>query len=74
MMEYTLDIAAEKTCLTLQELCDMNQLFRLLDNWSKSCGMATMIVDAEGRGISEDFGMTEFCQMIHDNEIGYNLC
>ena len=26
MMEYTLDIAAEKTCLTMQELCDMKLL------------------------------------------------
>lgn len=39
---------AEKASLTLQELCDMNQLYTLLDNWSKSCGMATMLVDAEG--------------------------
>ena len=73
-MEYTLDIATEKTCLTLQELCDMNQLFRLLDNWSKSCGMATMIVDAEGRGISEDFGMTEFCRMVQSCEKGRKCC
>ena len=42
---------AEKASLTLQELCDMNQLYTLLDNWSKSCGMATMLVDAGGSGI-----------------------
>ena len=52
----------------------MNQLFRLLDNWSKSCGMATMIVDAEGRGISEDFGMTEFCRMVQSCEKGRKCC
>lgn len=53
---------AEKASLTLQEFCDMNQLYTLLDNWSKSCGMATMLVDAKGFPVSEDFGMTEFLQ------------
>lgn len=52
----------------------MNQLYRLLDNWSKSCGMATMIVDAEGSRLSEDFGMTEFCRMIQACDKGVSCC
>ena len=33
-----------------------------------------MIVDTEGNRTSESFGMTEFCQMIHDNEKGAAQC
>lgn len=65
---------AEKASLTLQEFCDMNQLYTLLDNWSKSCGMATMLVDAKGFPVSEDFGMTEFCKMVQSCEKGIACC
>ena len=51
----------EKNNISLQEFCDMDQLYRILDNWSKSSGMATVIIDTEGNQVSEDFGMTEFC-------------
>lgn len=53
--------AKENRCtgLALQEFCDMEQLYKLLDNWSKSCGMATVIVDREGNQVSEDFGIQE---------------
>lgn len=64
----------ENSCLHLQEFCDMNQLYKLLDNWSKSSGMSAVIVDTEGNRTSESFGMTEFCQMIHDNEKGAASC
>ena len=64
----------EKTCLKLQEFCDMNQLYRLLDNWSKSCDMATVIVDTEGNQVSEDFGITEFCRMVQSCDKGKACC
>ena len=73
-MSQIRDMETEKKCLKLQEFCDMNQLFRLLDNWSKSCGMATMIVDAEGNQLSEDFGMTPFCRMVQSCEKGRGCC
>ena len=62
------------SCPELQEFCDMEQLYRLIDNWSKSSGMSAVIVDTEGNRTSESFGMTEFCQMIHDHESGEALC
>ena len=52
----------------------MNQLYRLLDNWSKSCGMATVIVDTEGNQVSEDFGITEFCRMVQSCDKGKACC
>ena len=60
--------------LDLQEFCDMEQLYRLIDNWSRSSGMSAVIVDTEGNRTSESFGMTEFCRMIHANENGRISC
>ncbi|MGN1100452.1 MAG: PocR ligand-binding domain-containing protein, partial [Christensenellales bacterium] len=63
-----------KTGLNLREFCDMEQLYRLLGNWSKSCGMATVIIDNDGNQVSEDFGMTEFCRTIQSCEKGLKRC
>lgn len=76
-MEPTCDMSSTENShagLQLQEFCDMDQLYRLIDNWSKSSGMSAVIVDAEGNATSESFGMTEFCQMIHDSENGMAMC
>lgn len=64
----------KKSCPDLQEFCDMEQLYRLIDNWSKSTGMSAVIVDTQGNRTSESFGMTEFCNMIHSNEKGFLSC
>ncbi|MDD6190059.1 MAG: PocR ligand-binding domain-containing protein [Firmicutes bacterium] len=64
----------ENINLSLQEFCDMDQLYRLIDNWSRSSGMYAVIVDNDGNRTSESFGMTEFCQMIHDNSKGNEYC
>ena len=60
--------------LSLQEFCDMRQLYKLIENWAKSTGMSAVIIDTQGRRTSESFGMTEFCQMIHDSENGLSCC
>lgn len=76
-MNRTSDMETEvkgNSGISLQEFCDLDQLYRLLDNWSKSSGMSAVIVDTEGNRTSESFGMTEFCQMIHDNEKGAAQC
>lgn len=60
--------------VSLQEFCDMDQMYRMIDNWSKSSGMYAVIVDTEGNCTSDSFGMTEFCNMIHDTEKGCECC
>ena len=62
------------SCINLQEFCDMEQLYRLIDNWSKCSGMSAVIVDQEGNRTSESFGMTEFCSLMHDNENAAKSC
>ena len=61
-------------CVDLREFCDMDQLYKLLDNWSRCSGMSAAIVDNQGERISESFGMTEFCRMIHESERGAACC
>ena len=60
--------------LALQEFCDMEKLYKLLGNWSKSCGMATVIIDNEGNQVSEDFVMTEFCKTVQSCGMGLECC
>lgn len=60
--------------LTLQDFCDMQQLYKLLDNWSKSSGMSAVIVDNHGQRISQSFGMTELCQMVKNSPQGDTNC
>ncbi|MGN1338993.1 MAG: PocR ligand-binding domain-containing protein [Oscillospiraceae bacterium] len=60
--------------LRIEEFCDMEKLYCILDNWSKSTGMSAVIVDMDGVRTSESFGMTEFCSMIHQSEDGFRLC
>lgn len=64
----------ESSGLALQEFCNMEQLYRLIDNWSKSTGMSAVITDTSGNRTSESFGMTDFCNMIHKNEKGLISC
>ena len=73
-MGQTRERETEKTCLDLQAFCDMNRLYSLLDNWSKSSGMATVIIDTQGNQVSEDFGITEFCRMVQSCEKGRKCC
>lgn len=57
-MNQTRDMETEqngKSCLSLQEFCDMEQLYRLVDNWSKSSGMYAVIVDTQGNRTSDLF-------------------
>ena len=64
----------ENNSIALQEFCDMDQLHRLIDNWSKSTGMSAVIIDTEGNRTSGSFGMTDFCTLIHTNVKGLESC
>ncbi|MGN1249400.1 MAG: PocR ligand-binding domain-containing protein, partial [Candidatus Spyradocola sp.] len=66
--------SAGSVSLQLQEFCDMEQLYRLIDNWARSTGMSAVIVDTEGRATSESFGLTEFCRLIHSSPASGGIC
>lgn len=60
--------------LTLQDFCDMQQLYKLLDNWSKSSGMSAVVVNSRGEMESDSFGMTEICQLVKSSPQGGVNC
>lgn len=47
-MKNAIEITNNSSNLALQEFCDMEQLYRLIDNWSRSTGMYAAVVDNEG--------------------------
>lgn len=72
--EYKGDGKIQFRKLKLQEFCDMEKLYKLLDNWSKSSGMACVLVDQDGNMVSETFGMTDLCKIIQSCEKCQEKC
>ena len=66
--------AEQSRGLDLKEFCDMDQLYKLIDNWAKSSGMSAVIVDTQGKRTSDSFGMTEFCAMMSGCAAGADCC
>ena len=64
----------KKSNIDLQEFCDMNQLYLMLDNWAKCSGMSAVIADTEGNLTSENYGLTEFCRCVQSCEKGQKIC
>lgn len=48
--------------MKLKDFFDLAYLNRMLENWSKATGLAVIAMDEEGNYISDEFGMTDFCQ------------
>ena len=66
--------AERNTQISLEEFCDMEQLYALLDNWAKCSGLSAVIVDAQGQATSDDFGLTPFCALIKVDDTGCAWC
>jgi ligand-binding sensor protein len=46
----------------LKDFFDTQYLNSILSDWSKATGLAVIALDDEGNYISDEFGMTDFCQ------------
>ena len=47
--------------INIKDFCDMEQFEKIMSNWAKATGLATVAVGADGRYISECYNFTEFC-------------
>lgn len=47
--------------LKIEEFCNMNEFEKIMDNWAKSTGLATVAVGADGKYISDCYNFTDFC-------------
>lgn len=47
--------------MNIGDYVDLKKLNELMKSWSQATGMATVAMDADGNVISDDIGITEFC-------------
>ena len=47
--------------LKIEDFCNMNEFEKIMDNWAKSTGLATVAVGADGKYISDCYNFTDFC-------------
>lgn len=48
----------------IQDFCDMREFERIMDNWARATGLATVAVGADGNYISECYNFTDFCSKL----------
>lgn len=47
--------------LRIEDFCNMEEFEKIMDNWAKSTGLATVAVGADGKYISDCYNFTDFC-------------
>lgn len=61
--------------IKIQDFCDMDRFEKIMDNWAKSTGLATVAVGADGEYISECYNFTDFCiKLTRGSEEGCRRC
>lgn len=61
--------------LKIQDFCDMDKFEKIMDNWAKCTGLATVAVGADGEYISECYNFTDFCiKLTRGSEEGCRRC
>ena len=61
--------------LKIEEFCDMQKFEEIMNNWSRSTGLATVAVGADGNYISECYNFTDFCiKLTRGSEEGCRRC
>ena len=48
-------------CMDIKEFTDMEEFERIMANWAKATGLATVAVGSDGKYISECYNFTDFC-------------
>lgn len=58
----------------LQDFCDMEKLYSMLDNWSKSTGMFVTLYDEKGKVLLPCYSMSKYCESIQETKEGLKAC
>lgn len=62
------------TELRIGTLIDLNQLQKVLDDFSEATGFATVAVDPRGLPVTEPSGFTDFCKAMRSDPVRSKLC
>lgn len=61
--------------LKISDYCDMKEFERIMSNWAKATGLATVAVGADGKYISDCYNFTDFCsKMTRGSKEGLRRC
>lgn len=66
--------AAVPSVPSLEELVDVDILQRIQDWFAATTGLTTRVRDTAGRPVTQVSGMTQFCELITENELGRECC
>ena len=59
----------------IRDFCDLEQLNMIVRKWSESTGMSVVVLDSDGKYISDEIGLTEFCmKYTRSTEEGCKRC
>lgn len=58
----------------LQDFCDMEKLYSMLDNWSKSTGMFVTLYDEKGKVLLPCYSTSKYCEAIQETKEGMKAC
>lgn len=61
--------------MEIKDFADMSQFEKIMSNWAKATGLATVAVDSKGKYISDCYNFTDFCiKLTRGSKTGCERC
>ena len=61
--------------MKIRDFCNLDGLNEVLRNWSEATGMSNVVLDGDGKNISDEIGKTDFCmKLTRSTEEGVRRC
>jgi len=73
-LDYILSPDSDITSIELSEIIDIQQLQKIQDAFANATGVASLIVDPDGKPITKESNFHEICKMIRSTEEGKKWC
>ena len=62
------------TSLQLADICDLEKLYKIIEDWSNATGMSAILTDNREAETMKSWGKSLFCRMILNTSNGYESC
>ena len=62
------------TGLQLADICDLEKLYKMIEDWSNATGMSAILTDNQGKETMKSWGRSLFCRMLLNTSNGYEAC
>ncbi len=64
----------ENTRLQLADICDLEKLYKMIEDWSNATGMSAILTDSDGEETMKAWGKSLFCRTLLYTTRGYEAC